>query len=56
MEKVKHYHDIYEVQNKKEWDSVITELKAFSANNSVVRIASDDGKPVDLTHRYTKVY
>lgn len=56
MEKVKDYHETYEVQNKKEWDSVITELKAFSVNNSAIRITSDDGKPVDLTHRNTKVY
>lgn len=51
-----HYHETCDVQDKKEWDSVITELKAFSAINCAISIASDDGKPVNLTHRYTKVH
>ena len=54
-EKVKCYHETCEVQDTKEWDSVIAELKAFSVINCAVRIASEDGKSINYTHRCTKV-
>jgi len=54
-ENVKHYHEAFEVQDKKEWNSVITELKSFSAVNCIVRIAGDDGKLVNPTHRCSQV-
>ena len=54
-EKVSGYHELYEVQDTKEWNSVITELKAFSTINCAIRIANDDGKVFDVAHRCTKV-
>lgn len=52
---VNSYHETYEIQDKKEWNAVTAELKAFSMSNCVVRIIGDDGKPVNPTYRCTQV-
>jgi len=52
---VNNYHETYEIQDKKEWSAVTTELKAFSLSNCVIMIVGDDGKPVHPTYRCTQV-
>ncbi|XP_065917203.1 protein SCAI-like [Dysidea avara] len=52
---VNNYHETYEIEDKKEWNAVTTELKAFSSSNCIVRIIGDDGKPVNPTYRCTQI-